>query len=148
MPCSVFSLMQIWYWGSLLKILNLSFSFSFSILLTPRCSLMKQDPVVKPKTGKEKLKELFPVLCQPDNPSVRVLILFWECLLNCGVSSIPVPLLFVSLVPSFKFVFIVIYFSNWKCWSTPWMRTMPRIVLQFREWCLREMGLTVVGSSD
>ncbi|XP_060501949.1 ATP-dependent RNA helicase DHX8 [Panthera onca] len=33
-----------------------------------------KDPVVKPKTGKEKLKELFPVLCQPDNPSVRTML--------------------------------------------------------------------------
>lgn len=35
---------------------------------------MKQDPIVKPKTEKEKLKELFPVLCQPDNPSVRTML--------------------------------------------------------------------------
>ncbi|KAK2506292.1 hypothetical protein MC885_019974 [Smutsia gigantea] len=33
-----------------------------------------KDPVVKPKTEKEKLKELFPVLCQPDNPSVRTML--------------------------------------------------------------------------
>ncbi|ELK33610.1 ATP-dependent RNA helicase DHX8 [Myotis davidii] len=33
-----------------------------------------KDPVVKPKTEKEKLKEFFPVLCQPDNPSVRTML--------------------------------------------------------------------------
>ncbi|KAK2111928.1 ATP-dependent RNA helicase dhx8 [Saguinus oedipus] len=33
-----------------------------------------KDPVVKPKTEKEKLKEHFPVLCQPDNPSVRTML--------------------------------------------------------------------------
>lgn len=31
-----------------------------------------QSDVVKPKTEKEKLKELFPALCRPDNPTVRV----------------------------------------------------------------------------
>lgn len=30
------------------------------------------DAVVKPKSEKEKLKELFPALCRPDNPNIRV----------------------------------------------------------------------------
>uniref|UniRef100_A0A5F8GDQ9 ATP-dependent RNA helicase DHX8 n=1 Tax=Monodelphis domestica TaxID=13616 RepID=A0A5F8GDQ9_MONDO len=33
-----------------------------------------KDPVVKPKTEKEKLKELFPALCRPDNPTVRTML--------------------------------------------------------------------------
>ncbi|XP_036187898.1 ATP-dependent RNA helicase DHX8-like [Myotis myotis] len=40
----------------------------------PPKSSTGKDPVVKPKTEKEKLKELFLVLCQPDNPSVWTML--------------------------------------------------------------------------
>ncbi|XP_074140946.1 ATP-dependent RNA helicase DHX8-like [Sminthopsis crassicaudata] len=33
-----------------------------------------KDPVIKPKTEKEKLKDLFPALCQPDNPAIRTML--------------------------------------------------------------------------
>ncbi|KAG9473780.1 hypothetical protein GDO78_004205 [Eleutherodactylus coqui] len=33
-----------------------------------------QDANLKPKSGKEKIKELFPALCRPDNPSVRTML--------------------------------------------------------------------------
>uniref|UniRef100_A0A286XYC8 ATP-dependent RNA helicase DHX8 n=1 Tax=Cavia porcellus TaxID=10141 RepID=A0A286XYC8_CAVPO len=40
----------------------------------PAKASTSKDPVVKPKTEKEKLKELFPGLCQPDNPAVRTML--------------------------------------------------------------------------
>ncbi|XP_006897952.1 PREDICTED: ATP-dependent RNA helicase DHX8-like [Elephantulus edwardii] len=43
-------------------------------LRPPAKPCTSKDPVVKPKTEKEKLKELFPGLCQPDNPSVRTML--------------------------------------------------------------------------
>lgn len=38
--------------------------------------ISKSEVVTKPKSEKERLKELFPALCRPDNPNVRVRSLF------------------------------------------------------------------------
>uniref|UniRef100_A0A8B9SYB4 ATP-dependent RNA helicase DHX8 n=1 Tax=Anas platyrhynchos TaxID=8839 RepID=A0A8B9SYB4_ANAPL len=42
------------------------------VLLTCFCpGVSKRETVVKPKSEKERLKELFPALCRPDNPNIR-----------------------------------------------------------------------------
>ncbi|EGV91280.1 ATP-dependent RNA helicase DHX8 [Cricetulus griseus] len=66
-----------------------------------------KDPVVKPKTEKEKLKELFPVLCQPDNPSVRVQILLGNVF--PGMCSVSLHLLSNSV--NFNLVCCMMFFG-------------------------------------
>lgn len=58
--------------GIILALLSLGcFCGSFFVCLF-YVLISKSETVVKPKSEKEKLKELFPALCRPDNPNIRV----------------------------------------------------------------------------